>query len=143
MQKIQPEMETIKQKYPGLYQGDKAAQEAFSRETNALFARHKTSPASALMMMPLSLSQVFIFGTFFFSLQNLCAAKASTCSFLSAWPGTRRFFSYGVRLGLAAVAIPYDRGCGLVHGPYCAGLDLPPPCGRRSPHAGHCRARGC
>ena len=78
MQKIQPHMEKLKEKYPGLYQGDKAAQEGFSRETTELFKKHNMSPQSALYMLPISLSQVFIFGTFFFCLQNLCAAKART-----------------------------------------------------------------
>jgi len=75
MQAIQPEVERLKQKYPGLYQGDRAAQQAFARETSELFARHNTSPTAPLMMLPISLSQVFLFGTFFFSLQNLFAAK--------------------------------------------------------------------
>merc|ERR1711976_784281 len=75
MQAMQPEMQRIKEKYPGLYMGDRAAQEGYARDTNALFKKHNTSPTRALVMTPLALSQAVIFGCWFFSLEHLCAAK--------------------------------------------------------------------
>jgi len=75
LKKVQPELDRIKEKYPGVYSGDKAAQEGLKAESYALFKKHNMNPWSGLVMIPLGLTQVFVFGTFFFSLRYLSEAK--------------------------------------------------------------------
>lgn len=72
---IQPELDRIKEKYPGVYQGDMASQEGLKAESQALFARHNMNPLSGLVLLPLGVTQLFVFGTFFFSLRYLSEAK--------------------------------------------------------------------
>jgi YidC/Oxa1 family membrane protein insertase len=90
-QLIAPDLKKIQQKYKG--KKDQASREAMSRETMALYQKHKTNPFASCLPM---LVQAPIFFALFRVLRtHLLPARNPDGSFLLNADGTLRFTGYG------------------------------------------------